>query len=106
MDTRNRNHALKKFENHVLCGDGRNDSPGHKAKFLLYVLMEQFTHLIVILQTIDCRETKGVSVNMERLAVEKILTKMKDILKISEFVSDASTSIMKSVRELRTQYPE
>ena len=31
----------------VLCDNGRNDSPGHCAKYCTYVLMEQFFSLIV-----------------------------------------------------------
>ena len=31
----------------ILCGDGRNDSPRHSAKYCVYVLIEQFLYVIV-----------------------------------------------------------
>ena len=43
----------------ILCGDGRNDSPGHSAKYCVYVLMEQFVDVIVDLVVVDKRETGG-----------------------------------------------
>ena len=49
-----------------ICGDGRNDSPGHCAKFCCYVAMEHFTKLIIEFEVLDCRETGGVSVRMEK----------------------------------------
>ena len=46
-------------ESTILCGDGRNDSPGHSAKYCVYVLMEQFVDVIVDLVVVDKRETGG-----------------------------------------------
>ena len=48
-----------KGESTILCGDGRNDSPGHSAKYCVYVLMEQFVDVIVDLVVVDKRETGG-----------------------------------------------
>lgn len=39
----------------VLCGDGRNDSPGHSAKYCMYTLVKQF--LDVAVEVDDKRET-------------------------------------------------
>ena len=52
-----------------ICGDGRNDSPGHCAKFCCYLAMEHFTKLIIEFEVLDCRETGGVSVRMEKEGV-------------------------------------
>ena len=39
----------------VLCGDGRNASPGHNAKYCTYVLMEQFLEVIIDVDVVDMR---------------------------------------------------
>ena len=57
----------------VLCGDGRNDFPGHWARYCTYVIMEDFLKVIVDLEVIDCRETGGVSTNMERDPLVRLL---------------------------------
>ena len=44
------NHIVEKlfedYEDVCLCGDGRNDSPGHSAHYCVYTLMEQFTNIV------------------------------------------------------------
>ena len=54
-----------KGESTTLCGDGRNDSPGHSAKYCVYVLMEKFVNVIVDLVVVDKRGTGGGSTSME-----------------------------------------
>ncbi|CAB3982602.1 Hypothetical predicted protein [Paramuricea clavata] len=49
----------------VLCGDGRNDSPGHSAKYCMYAFMEQHLDVIVDVEVVDKRQTGGISTNME-----------------------------------------
>ena len=44
-------------ESTILCGDGRNDSPGHSAKYCMYALMEQHLDIIVDVEVVDKRET-------------------------------------------------
>ena len=68
-------------ESLVLCGDGRNDLPGHSAKYCVYCLMEHFMHVIVDVEVVDKRQSGGVSTTMERLGLKRILLRMKDKLK-------------------------
>ena len=88
----------------VLCGDGRNDSPGHCARYCTSVVIEHFLKVIVDLEVIDYRETGGVSTNMERAALVRLLKVLRHQLSISEITTDASTTIMKAVRELKGKY--
>ena len=74
----------------VLCGDGRNDSPGHCARYCTYVIMEHFLKVKVDLEVIDCKETGGVSTNMERDALVRLLKVLRHQLSISEITTDAS----------------
>ena len=53
----------------TIAGDGRNDSPGHTARFCVYTLMEDSTKMIVNLEVMDKRETGGKSAAMEKLAL-------------------------------------
>ena len=81
----------------ILCGDGRNDSPGHCAKY--YVLMEQFLSLIVDIENADKREIGGVvSSNMEVFCLKNLLERIAGKLNISEIVTDASTTVIALVR--------
>ena len=84
-----------------LSGDGRNDSPGHSARYCAYALMEHFTKLIVDYQVVDKRETKGVSASMEVHGLKKLLVKLKDIVDLSELITDASTSVAKLVKDMK-----
>ena len=90
----------------ILCGDGRNDSPGHCAKYCVYVLMEQFLDIIVDIQVTDKRETGGVSTNMEVYTLKKSLERIVGKLLVSEIVTDASATIMKLVRDMKGKLGE
>lgn len=57
---------LKQYEEICLCGDGRNDSPGHSARYCFYTLMEHATKVVVDMAVVDKRETGGNSVTMEK----------------------------------------
>ena len=57
------------------------------------------------LEVIDCRETSGVSTNMERDALVRLLKVLRHQLSISEITTDASATIIKIVRELTGKYP-
>ena len=99
------NSLIQKILNHYdeicLCGDGRNDSPGHSARYCVYTLMEHATNVIVDFEVVDSRETGGNSVNMEREGLRRLLEKMASTMPFSELTTDASSSIMKLVRETK-----
>lgn len=99
------NSLIQKILNHYdekcLCGDGRNDSPGHSARYCVYTLMEHATNVIVDFEVVDSRETGGNSVNMERKGLRRLLEKMASTMPFSELTTDASSSIMKLVRETK-----
>ena len=63
-------------ESVVLYGDGRNDSPGHSAKYCMYALMEQHLDVIVDVEVVDKRQTKGTSTIMEVFGLKNILERM------------------------------
>ena len=90
----------------ILCGDGRNDSPGHCAKYCVYLLMEQFLDIIVDIQVTDKRQTGGVSTNMEVYTLKKLLERIVGKLLLSEIVTDASATIMKLVRDMKGKLGE
>ena len=85
----------------VLCGDGRNDSPGHSAKYCMYALMEQFLDIIVDVEVVDKRETGGISTNMEVLGLKRILERLVGHIVVSELVTDASAAVIAMVRKLK-----
>ena len=85
----------------ILCGDGRNDSPGHNAKYCVYVLMEQFLDVIVDIEVTDKRETGDMSTNMEVYTLKKLLERIVGKLLVAEIVTDASAAVMKLVRDMK-----
>lgn len=87
----------------VLCGDGRMDSPGFSAKYCLYTMMDHFLDLIVDVEVVDKREASGTSSLMEKMGCKRILERMVGVLNLQELVTDASSVIMKMVRELKSQ---
>jgi hypothetical protein len=88
-------------ESVILCGDGRNDSPGHSAKYCMYASMEQHLDLIVDVEVVDKRQTKGISTNMEVFGLKTILERMVGKIIISEVVTDASAAIIALVRKIK-----
>ena len=88
-------------ESVILCGDGRNDSPGHSAKYCMYALMEQFLEIIVDVEVVDKRETGGVSTNMEVLGLKRIMERLVGNIVMSELVTDASAAVIAMVRKLK-----
>ena len=88
-------------ENLVMCGDGRMDSPGFSAKYCFYVTMDHYFDVIVDCEVVDKRETGGTSTLMEKMGCKRILERMIGILNASELVTDASSVIMKMVRDLK-----
>lgn len=49
---------LKTNKDIRLCGDGKNDSPGHGACYCVYTLMEHATKVVVDLEVLDKRECR------------------------------------------------
>ena len=94
-------NILKGYDDLCLCGDGRNDSPGHSARYCVYTLMEHATKVVVDMEVIDKRETGGNSVTMEKEGLRRLLERMATVLPISELTTDASSSIMKLVRDMK-----
>ena len=83
---------------------GRNDSPGHSAKYGTYVLMEQFLAVIVDIEVIDKRETGGISTNMEIFGLKKLLERIVGNLVVNEIVTDASPAVISLVRKMKGNY--
>ena len=77
------------------------DSPGFSAKYCFYVMMDHFLDLIVDVEVVDKREAGGTSSLMEKMGCKRILKRMVGILNLQELVTDASSVIMKMVRELK-----
>lgn len=75
--------------NVCLCGDGRNDSPGHSACYCVYTLMEQFTNIVVNFEVIDKQKTGGNSTGMEKEALRRLLERMVTIFPFDELTTDA-----------------
>ena len=63
--------------------------------------MSQFSDLIVDIEVMDKSKTGGNSTEMERECLKKILMRLKDKLKIVELTTDASTTIIKMIRDLK-----
>ena len=52
-------------------------------------------------EVVDKRETGGKSAAMEKLALSRLLRRLKDVLTIEHLVTDASTSVKALVRDLK-----
>lgn len=92
---------LKGYKEICLCGDGRNDSPGHSARYCVYTLMEHVTKAVVDLEVIDKRETGGNSAVMEREGLRRLLERLMTELPLNELCTDASSMIIKLVRDMK-----
>ena len=92
---------FKDYEEIYLCGDGRNDSPGHSARYCVYTLVEHFTSAVVDFSVIDKRETGGNSTTMEKGALKRLLEKLAVAFPFQELTTDASPAVIKLARELR-----
>ncbi|XP_068735198.1 uncharacterized protein [Montipora capricornis] len=97
---------LQQYDDLCLCGDGRNDSPGHSARYCVYTLMEHASKVVVDMAVVDKRETGGNSVVMEKEGLRRLLEKMASVLPFSELATDASSSIMKLVRDMKEKFPQ
>eukprot|EP00795_Rhopilema_esculentum_P011016 gene11016-19859_t len=97
--------VLNPYEDICLLGDGRNDSPGFSARYCVYVIIEHVTGVLVDLEVLDRRETGGHSPNMEREGLTRLLLCLMHEIDITEILTDASSSIIKGIKELQGLYP-
>ena len=63
--------------------------------------MEMLTSIVVDLEIIQKHETGGISTNMEREGMKQILVCIMNKLDIGEMRTDASSSIMRQVCQLK-----
>ena len=63
--------------------------------------MADATKVVVDVAVVDKRETGGNSVTVEKEGLRRLLEKMATVLPFSEITTDASSSIMKLVHEMR-----
>lgn len=96
--------TLNPYKEIIIGGDGRNDSPGFSARFCVYVAMDLFTKLVIDMEILDKRETGGASTNMEREGLTRILLRLMEQIDIGEIATDASSSIMKRISELKGNF--
>ena len=85
----------------ILCGDGRNDSPGFSAMYGMYALMEQHLDIIIDLEIVDKRQTGRISTNMEVLGLKKIMERLVGQIIVSEIMTDASTAVIALVKKMK-----
>lgn len=81
----------------VLSGDGQCDSPGFSAKNLCYFLMQVVTEYIMEVEVLDKCHVGMKSSTMERKALKNSLERLKNVAKVAEVCTDASSSIKKLV---------
>ncbi|XP_065886789.1 uncharacterized protein [Dysidea avara] len=87
----------------VLAADGRCDSPGNSAKYCTYSLMDHETNKILHVETVDKREVRLQSPNMEREAFSRSIAHVLQLVECPEVITDASSSVRKMIE---TQYPQ
>ena len=86
----------------VLCGDGRNDSPGYNAQYCTYSLMDASSNHILAMEVIDAREVDNKSVNMEKIGFVRAVDDVVSLCEtpIAEIVTDQHSQI----RALMSKY--
>nr|XP_055023118.1 uncharacterized protein LOC129413459 [Misgurnus anguillicaudatus] len=85
--------GLKSKDSVVALADGRMDSPGFCAQFCTYTVMENDTKQIISVVNIDKRETKRISVNMEKEGFIRSFDKLRQEVKLTEICTDAHIQI-------------
>ena len=68
--------------------------------------MQQVTSLLFDVEVLDCRENEGISTWMEKEGLMRLLMKLKGRFKLKEITTDASSSIIKALRDLKKDHPE
>ena len=88
----------------IILGDGRNDSPGHCAKYCTYTLMENESQSIVSVVIVDKRQVKLKATNMEKFGFCESMNALRAKgLEIVEVVTDASTQISGVMSKLNSK---
>ncbi|XP_052790214.1 uncharacterized protein LOC128224420 [Mya arenaria] len=83
----------------VILGDGRNDSPGHSAQYCSYSVMDNETKKVIMLKTVDKRETARKSVAMEKVALKACLEDLlQNQVNITKLVTDGHLGIAAMMR--------
>lgn len=59
-------NILGSYSDICICGDGRNNSPGHGALYCVYTLMEHVTNVVVDLEILDKRDWRKLYGHGER----------------------------------------
>ena len=85
----------------ILSGDGRCNSPGKSAKFCTYLMMEATDNQILHFENVDKFDVGLQLPNMERGGVVHCLNfLLSSGIKISEVVTDSSTSVATTLGNL------
>lgn len=79
----------------VVTGDGQMDSPGFSAKNCIYTIMHADLHYVLQVEVVDVRHSQLKSTVMEKVGCERALDGLMEKLEIAEFVTDASSQIIK-----------
>ena len=67
----------------------------------VYTLMEHVTKVVIDIEVLDKRETGGNSTTMEREGLRRLLECLMDKLPLSEICTDASSTIIKLIRDMK-----
>lgn len=79
----------------VLSGDGQMDSPGFCAKNCTYTVMHAELDYILHVEMVDVRQSQMKSAVMEKVGCERSLDFLMKKLAVAEFVTDASSQVIK-----------
>ena len=77
------------------------DSPGFSAKYCAYILMDHYLDIITNLEVVYKREAGGTSTVMEKMALKRLMERVIEKLTMKEVVTEASSTIMKFLREMK-----
>lgn len=80
--------------NFLISEYGRNDSPGHRAQYCTYTMMDDQSKKIISLITMDKRETGKKSCKIEKACFMKSMNDLlENHINIEEVVTDAHIQI-------------
>ncbi len=68
--------------------------------------MENFLKVIVDLEVLHVRETKGNSVQMEKEGLIRVLQRLMKLLDIKDLTTDASTTVINLIKEMKKEHPQ
>ena len=77
------------------------DSPGFSAKYCAYILMDHYLDIITNLEVVYKRKAGGTSTVMEKMALKRLMERVIEKLRMKEVVTEASSTIMKFLREMK-----